>query len=51
MEEAKSRSLEEDFEGQATHTGKQIQKEKKNTRLKLNVDVSKVLTDIIQYEI
>lgn len=29
MEEAKSQSLEEDFEGQATHTGKKSQKEKK----------------------
>lgn len=29
MEEAKSQSLEEDFEGQATHTGKQSYKRKK----------------------
>lgn len=29
MEEAKSQSLEEDFEGQATHTGKANPEEKK----------------------
>lgn len=31
MEEAKNQSLEEDFEGQATHTGKKSQKKKKKT--------------------
>lgn len=30
MEEAKSQSLEEDFEGQATHTGKQSYRKKTN---------------------
>lgn len=40
MEEAKSQSLEEDFEGQASHTGKQSQKEKTIVKLKLNLEIS-----------
>ena len=40
MEEAKSQSLEEDFEGQASHTGKQSQKKKTTVKLKLNLEIS-----------
>ena len=37
MEEAKSQSLEEDFEGQASHTGKESQKKKTIVKLKLSL--------------
>ena len=47
MEKAKSQSLEEDFEGQASHTGKQSQKKKTIVDLKLNLEISIVIT---QYE-
>lgn len=40
MEKAKSQSLEEDFEGQASHTGKQSQKKKTIVNLKLNLEIS-----------
>lgn len=51
MEEAKSQSLEEDFEGQATHTGNKSCKKKWITKLKLNLEISNVLITTIQYEI
>lgn len=51
MEEAKSQSLEEDFDGQATHTGKQSLGRKPITKSKLNLEISTPLTATIQYEI
>lgn len=48
MEEARRQSLEEDFEGQATHTGKQSQKKKVTAKLKLNPEISNFLMATIQ---
>lgn len=51
MEEAKSQSLEEDFERQATHTGNQSDKQKLIIKLKLNLEIANVFMTTIQYEI